>query len=82
MISKLLSLIMSKTEKLLAKLVNGTISAAEAKTLLGQLGWLQAKSSGGSHEQWKKNGKVLTIATHTKELKPYQIKQIAKALEE
>ena len=40
------------------------------------------RTSGGSHEQWKKNGKVLTIATHTKELKPYQIKQIGKALEE
>ena len=73
---------MSKTDKLLEKLANGSISAAEARTLLGRLGWALAKSSGGSHEQWKKNGKVLTIATHTKELKRYQISQIAKALEE
>jgi predicted RNA binding protein YcfA (HicA-like mRNA interferase family) len=73
---------MSKTEKLLAKLSNGMLSAAEARTLLGKLGWLQARSGGGSHEQWKKNGRVLTIATHSKELKPYQIKQIAKALED
>lgn len=72
---------MSKTEKLLAKLTNKTISAQEVRTLLGQLGWTLARQK-GSHEQWLKNGKVITLATHTKDLKPYQIKQISKALEE
>ncbi len=72
---------MGKTEKLLAKLKNGTISAQEIRTLLGQLGWILARKK-GSHEQWLKNGKVLTLATHSKDLKPYQIKQVSKALEE
>ena len=71
----------SKTEKLLAKLKNGTISAQELRTLLGQLGWILARQK-GSHEQWLKNGKVVTLATHSKDLKPYQIKQVSKALEE
>lgn len=72
---------MSKTEKLLAKLENGTISAQEIRTLFGQLGWTLARQK-GSHEQWLKNGKVITLATHAKDLKPYQIKQVSKALEE
>lgn len=71
----------SKTEKLLAKLKNGTISAQEIRTLLGHLGWVLARQK-GSHEQWLKNGKVITLATHSKDLKPYQIKQVSKALEE
>jgi predicted RNA binding protein YcfA (HicA-like mRNA interferase family) len=41
---------MSKTEKLLAKLKNGTISAQELRTLLGQLGWILARQK-GFHEQ-------------------------------
>lgn len=72
---------MSKTEKLLAKLKNGTISAQELRTLLGQLGWTLARQK-GSHEQWLKNGNVITLATHSNELKPYQTKQVSKALEE
>ncbi len=72
---------MSKTDKLLAKLKNETISAHGLRTLLGHLGWTLARQK-GSHEQWLKNGKVITLATHSKELKPYQIKQVLKALEE
>jgi predicted RNA binding protein YcfA (HicA-like mRNA interferase family) len=72
---------MSKTDKLLAKLKNRTISAQELRTLLGQLGWVLARQK-GSHEQWLKNGQVITLATHSKDLKPYQIKQVSKALEE
>jgi len=72
---------MSKTEKLLTKLKNGSISAKELRTLLGQLGWALARQK-GSHEQWLKNGKLITLATHSKDLKPYQMKQVLKALEE
>lgn len=72
---------MSKADKLLAKLKNGSISAQEMKTLLGQLGWVLARQK-GSHEQWLKNGKVITLATHSKDLKPYQIKQVLKVVEE
>ncbi len=72
---------MSKADKLLAKLKNGSISAQEMRNLLGQLGWVLARQK-GSHEQWLKNGKVITLATHSKDLKPYQIKQVLKAVEE
>jgi len=72
---------MGNTEKLLVKLANRTISAQEARTLLNRLGWTLARQK-GSHEQWLKNGRVITLATHSKDLKPYQIKQISKALEE
>ena len=72
---------MSKTEKLLVKLKTEAISAQEIRTLLAHLGWSLARQK-GSHEQWLKNGKVITLATHSKELKPYQIKQVSKALEE
>ncbi len=72
---------MSKTDKLLAKLKNGTISAQELKTLLQKQGWELARQK-GSHEQWLKNGKVMTLATHSKDLKKYQIKMVLKELEE
>lgn len=66
---------MSKTEKLLAKLNNGSISASELRTLLLKLGWRLDRQK-GSHEQWLgPNGRFLTLATHSKELKPYQIKE-------
>ena len=70
---------MSRTDKLLKKLQNGTISADELRTLLGQLGWLCPRQK-GSHQHWRKNGQVITLATHSKDLKPYQIKQVRVAL--
>lgn len=71
---------MGKTEKLIKKLQNGSISASEVRTLLGQLGWVLARTK-GSHETWKNNGQVIVIATHDKEIKPYLIRQIRAALE-
>lgn len=71
---------MSKLDKLLAKLANGTISAAEARTLLQKLGWKLMRTS-GSHEHWGYSGKIITLSPHGKELKSYQIKEISKALE-
>lgn len=71
---------MSKTEKLKQKLRNGTISAAEARTLLKKYGYVE-RACDGSHEAWRKDGSPgVTIATHDKDLKRYQIKQIQKAL--
>ena len=71
---------MSKTEKLLEKLRNGTISASEARTLLVKLRWT-LRNQVGSHETWKTDGQLpLTLATHTKELKRYQIKQLQQSL--
>jgi predicted RNA binding protein YcfA (HicA-like mRNA interferase family) len=72
---------MSKTDKLLKKLQNSTISAAEARTLLKKLGWA-LRNTEGSHEQWVRNEKRITIASHGKELKPYIMNQIKKALED
>lgn len=71
---------MSKSDKLIQKLKNRTIKASEARTLLKQSGW-KIKNQVGSHEQWVSGNKRLTIATHTKEIKPYLMKQIEEALE-
>lgn len=66
---------MSKKQKLLAKLKAGSISARELRTLLGQLEWVIDRQV-GSHEQWVgPNQQRLTLATHTKELMRYQIKE-------
>ncbi|MBX9765700.1 MAG: type II toxin-antitoxin system HicA family toxin [Bdellovibrionales bacterium] len=71
---------MSKTDKLIAKLRAGTISAREARTLLEKLGWT-LRNQVGSHETWKTQGKTpLTLSTHTKELKPYQVRQLQQSL--
>lgn len=71
---------MSQLEKLLIKLQNETISAKDARTLLAKEGWELIRTR-GSHEHYSKNGKVLTLSPHGKELKKYQIRQIKMALE-
>jgi predicted RNA binding protein YcfA (HicA-like mRNA interferase family) len=72
---------MSKTQKLLEKLRNGTISASELRTLMKQLGWKLVRTK-GSHEQWVgPQNEKFTLATHSKELKPYQIKEFRKLSE-
>ena len=65
---------MSSTEKLKSKLDNGSIDARELRTLLKQLGWTLNRTK-GSHEGWVKGAKTFILATHSKHLKPYQIKQ-------
>ena len=68
---------MSKNAKLLAKLRNGSINAKEARTLLKQMGWVEKPGNGSSHEQWVgPNSEKLTLATHNKYLKRYQIKEL------
>jgi len=69
---------LSKVEKLLDKLRRDSIDAAELRTLLGQLGWIRDRTK-GSHEIWINHDQKLILATHSKDLKRYQIKQ-AKAL--
>lgn len=71
---------MSVTEKLLAKLRNGTITGLEAETLLGKMGW--ARHGGkGSHSTWT-NGvdQPITLVKGRIDLKPYQIKMLKAAL--
>lgn len=71
---------MSKTDKLKMKLVNGSITAPELRTLLNQLGW-ELKRVKGSHEQWRSpSHDRFTLATHRKDLKEYQVQEIRKLL--
>jgi predicted RNA binding protein YcfA (HicA-like mRNA interferase family) len=70
---------MSKTDKLLLKLKNGTISGKELRTLMNKLGWTHARTN-GSHETWEKGSKTYILATHSKDLKAYQIKQAQKLM--
>ena len=65
---------MNSTEKLKAKLDNGSIDARKLRTLLKQLGWALNRTK-GSHEVWVKGTETFILATHSKDLKPYQIKQ-------
>lgn len=70
---------MSKLDKLIGKLHNNTITADELRTLLRKLGW-ELDSTVGSHEQWRHSKKEypnnrFTLATHSKELKRYQMKE-------
>lgn len=65
---------MTKAEKLRAKLKARKINARELRTLLKQEGAIMDRTV-GSHEHWVMNGKVLTLATHSKDLKVYQIKE-------
>ncbi len=65
---------MSSTEKLKEKLDNGSIDARELRTLLKQVGWTLIRIK-GSHEVWVKGATTFILATHSKDLKHYQIKQ-------
>jgi predicted RNA binding protein YcfA (HicA-like mRNA interferase family) len=68
-----------KRDKLLAKLENGSIDAGELRTLLKQSGWYLAHQK-GSHEVWANRSERFVLATHSKDLKPYQIKDAKERL--
>jgi hypothetical protein len=62
------------------KLLNCTIKCRELETLLVSLGF-QKKPATGSYAKWLKRGlPPLVIATHSKEIKPYQAKQVIQVL--
>lgn len=65
---------MSTAAKLQQKLLSGSINALQLRTLLKQQGWVLDRSK-GSHEVWASGGKTLVLATHSKDLKPYQIRE-------
>lgn len=65
---------MTKNEKLKDKLRRGGINANELRTLLKQEDWLLDRVK-GSHEIWCKEADTFVLATHSKDLKSYQIKQ-------
>ncbi|MDL1871373.1 type II toxin-antitoxin system HicA family toxin [Deltaproteobacteria bacterium PRO3] len=71
---------MGNNKKLLAKLENETIKKAELETLLKRVGFNKIGGK-GSHEVWFRAGfDPITIATHSKEIKPYQQKQVKAVL--
>jgi predicted RNA binding protein YcfA (HicA-like mRNA interferase family) len=66
--------------KLIEKLKSLSLKKEELKTLLGSMGFGR-RSGKGSHERWIKRGlPPIVIATHDKEVKPYQLKQVLKVL--
>ncbi len=70
---------MSKKDKLIIKLQNGTIKGRELEALLRQLGWYQLRQV-GSHQTWSNGEKMLVLIAGRMDLKPYQIKEAKKAL--
>ncbi|OFZ79584.1 MAG: hypothetical protein A2583_13355 [Bdellovibrionales bacterium RIFOXYD1_FULL_53_11] len=64
---------MTSASKLKTKLQIGSIDAHELRTLLKQMGWRLDRTR-GSHEVWINGARSFVLATHTKDLKPYQIK--------
>lgn len=62
------------------KLLRFAIKKKELEAFLANLGFVR-KSGKGSHAKWLKNGlPPIILATHDKDLKPYMIKQVIKAL--
>jgi predicted RNA binding protein YcfA (HicA-like mRNA interferase family) len=65
---------MSKNFKLKSKLMDGSIDGKELRTLLVQEGWTLDRTR-GSHEVWISGHRTFVLATHSKDLKPYQVKE-------
>jgi len=65
---------MTSTAKLKMKLQTGSIDAHELRTLLKHEGWSLERTK-GSHEIWANDERTFVLATHSKDLKPYQIKE-------
>lgn len=70
---------MTTAAKLLSKLFHGTIDARELRTLLKQKKWSLSRTK-GSHEIWCNGTRTFVLATHSKDLKPYQIKEAQASL--
>lgn len=70
---------MTKRDKLRSKLSAGNIGAKELNTLLQQEGWMIDRCR-GSHQVWIKGAETFVLATHSKDLKLYQIKEAQKLL--
>jgi predicted RNA binding protein YcfA (HicA-like mRNA interferase family) len=70
----------SKKEKLIQKLGRGSISASDARLLLKHFGF-QLIHTRGSHEFYKNNSNdIFVLATHSKEIKKYLIRDLQKLL--
>ena len=65
---------MTQIAKLRSKLKEGFIDGKELRYLLRHDGWTCERTR-GSHEIWVKAERTFVLATHSKDLKPYQIKE-------
>lgn len=65
---------MTSAMKLKEKLRTGGINGRELRTLLKHEGWVIDRVK-GSHEIWISGSRTYVLATHSKDLKPYQIKE-------
>lgn len=73
---------MASTEKLVQKLSNQTLKKQELETLLSRLGFASFGGK-GSHEVWGRRDLPdlhIVVATHSKEVPIYQLRQIEKSL--
>lgn len=73
---------MPSIEKLIQKLLDQTLKKTELETLLGRLGF-EHFGGKGSHEVWGRKDLPdlhIVIATHSKEVPYYQLRQIEKSL--
>lgn len=68
---------MNRTDKLIAKLKDGTIDLAELENLLGRMGW-ELKRQKGSHRHWAKGELRYTLVAGRRDLKDYQIRDMQK----
>ncbi len=73
---------MSATEKLIQKLLNQTIKKQELETLLSRFGFVCVGGKGSHHVWGHRNFTDLhiVIASHSKEVPFYQLRQIEKSL--
>lgn len=72
---------MAAYDKLIQKLFRGTrLSYQEVRKILKNLGYRLARQK-GSHEQWVKEGRTFTLASHSKEVPFYILDALKKVIE-
>jgi predicted RNA binding protein YcfA (HicA-like mRNA interferase family) len=73
---------MTAGEKLREKLRRGSrLSCQEVRKLLSELGYQLARQK-GSHEQWVRQGRTFTLASHGKDAPHYVLDALRKLVEE
>ena len=73
---------MTGKDKLKEKLLRGSrLTCQEVRKLLRELGFELARQK-GSHEQWVKQGRSFTLASHGKEAPHYILDALSKLMEE
>ncbi len=75
---------MTKLEKLIQKILEGQsiITIDEAEKMLQKLEYTAEKATGSHITYRKENRESVTLVLTTKELKPYMLKKLQKALQD